>query len=191
MFSMLFLIVPRSLSLFTVLSLPFIPPLLRDLYISCTVELFSLLVCYGQWTGHYWSGEICPMTARVPCEGVTALVNTILGCDVLCVTDHLAQIDKVNSEVRRYCEEQFKITSSSLLNKLPLICHSVQRAVDFGTSGWLTTLPLAHHHFDLSPQQFQDTLYLHYHWQLSFLPLVMGVGGCLACLMLWTVVKGG
>ena len=112
-----------------------------------------------------------PMAARVSCEEVAVLVNTILGCNVLCVTDHLAHIDKVISEARRHREEQFKITSSSLLTKLPpLACRSVQRAIDFGTSGWLTTLPLAHHHFDLSPQQFRDALCLHYHQRQFLLP---------------------
>jgi len=48
--------------------------------------------------------------------------------------------------------------------------HVVQRAVDFHTSGWLNVLPLIHHHFDLSAQQFHNALCLHYYHPLSLIP---------------------
>ena len=48
------------------------------------------------------------MAARMSREGVAVVVNITLGRNILCVTDHLAHIDKVISEVCRHREEQFK-----------------------------------------------------------------------------------
>ena len=61
-----------------------------------------------------------------------------------------------------------------LLSVLPSLsvpsCKSVQRAIDFQTSGWLTVLSFVHHQFDLSPQQFCDALSLCYHRLMSLMP---------------------
>ena len=38
--------------------------------------------------------------------------------------------------------------------------QSIQRAVEGKTSSWLTALPIAHHHFDLSATEFHDALAL-------------------------------
>ena len=35
---------------------------------------------------------------------------------------------------------------------------SIQQAVEVKTSSWLTALPLAHHHFDLSATEFSDAI---------------------------------
>ena len=84
------------------------------------------------------------------------------------MTDHLAHLDAVHSGVTKDCEDQFL---SSLLPGLPsLTSRAVQWAVDSHTSGWLNVLPLAHHHFDLSVQQFHDALCLRYHRPLSLIP---------------------
>ena len=48
--------------------------------------------------------------------------------------------------------------------------RAVWRAVDFNASGCLNILPLAHHHFDLSAQEFWDALCLRYHHPLSLMP---------------------
>ena len=51
-----------------------------------------------------------------------------------------------------------------------LTTFTVQHVVDFHTYGWLNVLPLGHHHFDLSAQQFCDVLCLRYHHPLSLMP---------------------
>ena len=146
--------------------------------------VFALPVHYGG-LGIADPVKSAPIAARVSREGVAVLVNTILGRNVLCVTDHLAHIDKVISEARRHREEQFKITSSSLLTKLPpLACRSVQRAIDFGTSGWLTTrLPTITLICLLSNFEMHCVRVTIGHC-LCCLPHVMGVGKYLVCLML-------
>ena len=39
---------------------------------------------------------------------------------------------------------------------------AIMRAVEGKTSNWLTVLPVARHHFNLSPTEFCDALALHY-----------------------------
>ena len=48
--------------------------------------------------------------------------------------------------------------------------RAIQRAVEGKTSSWLTALPLAHHHFDLSATEFRDALALRYNRPLLKLP---------------------
>ena len=53
---------------------------------------------------------------------------------------------------------------TSVLKSLPSpACHTIRRAIDFQTFGWLTVLLLACHQFNLFPQQFCDALSLRYH----------------------------
>ena len=46
----------------------------------------------------------------------------------------------------------------------------VQRGIDGKTSAWLTVIPMAYHHFDLSATEFRDSLALRYHRPLLRLP---------------------
>ena len=56
-------------------------------------------------------------------------------------------------------------------------CDSaVQRAIDGKTSAWLTVMPIACHHFDLSSVEFRDALSLRYHR-----PLLKTPGHCDGC----------
>ena len=48
--------------------------------------------------------------------------------------------------------------------------RAIQRAVDGKTSMWLTVMPVAHHHFDLSSIEFRDALALRYHRPLLNMP---------------------
>ena len=47
---------------------------------------------------------------------------------------------------------------------------AIQRAVAGKTSSWLTALPIAHHHFDLSATEFRDALALRYNRPLLKMP---------------------
>ena len=47
---------------------------------------------------------------------------------------------------------------------------AIQRAVEGKTSSWLTALPIAHHHFDLSATEFRDVLALRYNRPLLKMP---------------------
>ena len=48
--------------------------------------------------------------------------------------------------------------------------RAVQRAIDGKTSAWLTVMPSACHHFELSPVEFRDALSLCYHRPLLITP---------------------
>ena len=54
--------------------------------------------------------------------------------------------------------------------------HAVQRAIDGKTSAWLTVMPIACNHFDLSSVEFRDALSLRYHR-----PLLKTPGHCDGC----------
>eukprot|EP00731_Ephydatia_muelleri_P028196 Em0019g1069a len=54
--------------------------------------------------------------------------------------------------------------------------RAVQRAIDGKTSAWLTVMPIACHHFDLSSVEFRDALSLRYHR-----PLLKTPGHCDGC----------
>ena len=112
-------------------------------------------------------------------EGSALLVDAIIHHEEVHLTDHLAHLDAVHSGVTKDPEDQFRLLLSALLPGLPsLTSHAVQRAVDSHTSGWLNVLSLAHHHFDLSAQQFCDALCLRYHRPLSLMPASCdGCGG--------------
>ena len=97
-------------------------------------------------------------------EGSALLVDAIIHHKEVCLTDHLAHLDAVHSGVTKDRENHFRLLLSSLFPGLPSFTfRAVQRAADSHTSGWLNVLPLAHHHFDLSAQQFRDALCLRYH----------------------------
>ena len=48
--------------------------------------------------------------------------------------------------------------------------RAIQRAVEGKTSSWLTALPIAHHHLDLSATEFRDALALRYNRPLLKMP---------------------
>ena len=79
--------------------------------------------------------------------------------------------------------EYFSNKFDSLISKLdPLQQRAVLRAKEFNLSGWLSVLPLARDQFDLSPQEFRDTLALHYRSPMLNFP-----GSCDGCGATFTV----
>ena len=79
------------------------------------------------------------------------------------MTDHLDTFTAVCHDVSTAKEKHIQSVLTSVLTfASPPTCCAIRRAVDFSVSGWLTVLPLAQYHFDLSPRQFRDTLSLHY-----------------------------
>ena len=90
-------------------------------------------------------------------EGAPVLVDVIHGVTEFSLTAHLDLLARVCNDISRRCEADIQSALASLLELLPSpVCHTVRRAVVFQTSGWLTTLPLACHQFNLSAQQFCD-----------------------------------
>lgn len=92
------------------------------------------------------------------CESSALLTDAIVNQGAVSLANHFAYLNMVHAAVTRSHEDQYQLCF--------LLCCSV----GFHTSGWLNVLPLIHHHFDLSAQQFRDTLCLHYHHLLSLMP---------------------
>ena len=126
-------------------------------------------------------------------EGSSLLVTAIVNREVVCLADHLAHLVVVHSRVTASRDDQCRLLLSSLLSSmLSVTTRAVKRAVDFHTSGWLNVLPLVHHHFDLSAQQFRDALCLRYHHPLSLLPASCdGCGGDFSLTHALDCRKGG
>ena len=133
------------------------------------IALFSLPTCFGG-LGINNCVESASLVFQSSQEGSVLLVDAVIHHEEIHLTNHLAHLDAVHSGVTKDCEDQFRLLLSSMLPGLPsLTSLAVQWAVDSHTSGWLNVLPLTHHHFDLSAQQFHDALCLQYHRPLSLM----------------------
>ena len=86
-------------------------------------------------------------------------------------TAHFDLLDAIRREASAARGEHIQSALSALLSSVSASARrAIERAVDFGVSGWLTVLPLAQYHFDLSPQQFHDALSLRYNRSLILMP---------------------
>jgi len=111
------------------------------------------------------------LTFQSSWEGFSLLVSAIISHGAVSLADHHAYLDMIHSNVTRCHEDQFRLVFFSVLSGMPsMTSHAIQWVVDFHISGWLNVLPLVHHHFDLSAQQFHDALCLCYHHPLSLIP---------------------
>ena len=92
---------------------------------------------------------------------------------VFSVFNHIDHLSKLHRELNQEIEIQYQNLLKSVLptfdnNKK----RAVQRGIDGKTSAWLTVIPLAYHHFDLSATEFWDSLALRYHQPLLRLSAV-------------------
>ena len=95
--------------------------------------------------------------------------------------------NKNDSEIktarREHTKKQAVVDDQCLASVLPLLPdntkRAVQRAVDYSTSHWLTVLPLASDHFDLSAVEYRDALCVRY--ALPFLSVPSKCDGCGDC----------
>ena len=93
------------------------------------------------------------------------------------MTAHLDHLVRISHDVSEKHDTTVQSALTPVLECLPSpACHTIRRAIDFQTFGWLTVLPLVCHQFDLSLQQFRDVLSLQYHR-----PLAMMTSCCDGC----------
>ena len=139
--------------------------------------MFSSYTCYGG-LGINNCVKYASSAFQSSQEDSVLLIDTIINHGRVYLVDHLVHVDAVHIHVTRDHQDQSRLLLSSLLSGLPsLTTRAVQRAFAFCTSGWLNVLLLAHHHFDLSAQQFCDALCLRYHC----MPTVFDA--CMLCIM--------
>ena len=88
------------------------------------------------------------------------VVNAIKNNADFVVSIHSAHIRMVKTE---------KHQELAVVQKVE--CDSVLICLSNDTSAWLTVMPIACHHFDLSPIEFRDALSLRYHRPLLKTPV--------------------
>ena len=99
------------------------------------------------------------------------IVNAIKCNSSFSVFNHIDHLSKLHRELNHDIEIQYQNLLNSVLqtfdnNKK----RAIQRGIDGKTSAWLTVIPMAYHHFDLSATEFRDSLALRYHRPLLRLP---------------------
>ena len=134
----------------------FYPSLFGSAVSEKEIALFSLPTRFGG-LGINNCVESASLAFQSFREGSALLVDPITHHEEVHLTDHLAHLDAVHSGVTKDRGDQFRLLLSSLPS---LTSRAIQWAVDSHTFGGLNVLPLAHHHFDLSAQQFHDALCL-------------------------------
>ena len=134
------------------------------------VQLFDLPACAGG-LGISNPVESASVAFLPSLRSSAVLWAAISGQAGFSPTVHLDVLDTVRCEASAARGERVQSALSALLTSVSSSTHrAIERAVDFGVSGWLTVLPLAQYHFDLSPQQFRDALSLRYNRSLMLMP---------------------
>ena len=137
----------------------FYPAILGGPVSEIEVQLFDLPAC----AGGLGISESASVAFSSSLQSSAVLRAAISGQAEFSPTVHLDVLDTVRREASAARGERIQSALSALLTSVSSSTHrAIERAVDFGVSGWLTVLLLAQYHFDLSPQQFRDALSLRY-----------------------------
>ena len=104
-------------------------------------------------------------------------VNAIKNNADFVVSSYSAHVRMVKTEKLQELAMVQKVERDSVLVSLGNDTRrAAQRAIDGKTSVWFTVMPIACHHFDLSPVEFRDALSLRYHRPL--LKMLVHCDGC-------------
>ena len=152
----------------------FWPALFQGTVSDSEKQLFSLPACHGGL------GICDPLSTAVSSfknsRKCTAHIVDAIKCNsVFSVFNHTDHLSKLHRELNQEIGIQYQNHLKSVLstfddNKK----RAVQRGIDRKTSAWLTVIPMAYHHFDLSATEFRDSLALRYHRPLLRLPALCG-----------------
>ena len=116
------------------------------------------------------SAKIAYTTSRA---GTRNIVDAIKGKIEFSLPDHNVLMSDAMANMHTTLQHQDEVILHSTLANSELnakIRRAIQRAVEGKTSSWLTALPFAHHHFDLSATEFRDALALRYNRPLLNMP---------------------
>ena len=116
------------------------------------------------------NAKIAYTTSRA---GTRHIVDAIKGKMEFSLPDHNVLMSDAMATMHTTLQQQDEVTLHTTLSNSELNAKkrwAIQRAVEGKTSSWLTALPLAHHHFDLSATEFRDALALRYNRPLLKLP---------------------
>ena len=105
--------------------------------------------------------------------GTRHIVDAIKGKMEFSLPDHNVLMSDAMANMHTTLQQQDEVILHTTLANSELNAktrRAIQRAVEGRTSSWLTALPLAHHHFDLSATESRDALALRYNRPLLKLP---------------------
>ena len=116
------------------------------------------------------NAKIAYTTSRA---GTRHIVDAIKGKMEFSLPDHKVLMSDAMANMHTTLQQQDGVILHTKLSNSELNAktrRAIQRAVEGKTSSWLTALPIAHHHFDLSDTEFRDALTLRYNRPLLKLP---------------------
>ena len=109
--------------------------------------------------------------------GTSNIVDAIKGCKQFSASDHSIQMSEAASSMHKIFLQNDEDKLASVLATLdPKTRQAITKSVGSKSSSWLTVLPIALHHFDLSATEFRDSLALRYHR-----PLLKAPANCDGC----------
>ena len=116
------------------------------------------------------TAKIAYTTSRA---GTRNIVDAIKGKMEFSLPDHNVLMSDAMANMHTTLHQQDEVVLHSTLANSELNAktrRAIQGAVEGKTSSWLTALPIAHHHFDLSATEFRDALALRYNRPLLNMP---------------------
>ena len=109
--------------------------------------------------------------------GTSNIVDAIKGCKQFSIPDHSIQMSEAASAMHKILQQNDEDKLTSVLATVdPNTRRAITRSVGSKSSSWLTVMPIALHHFDLSATEFRDSLALRYHR-----PLLKAPANCDGC----------
>jgi hypothetical protein len=97
--------------------------------------------------------------------------DTIKGLREYNIHDNKKQISEARSQLTNLRKGEESVIFGEIRQTMdPLKERAFTKMVESKSSSWLTVLPLAEHHFDLSPTEFRDGLSMRYRRPLKNLP---------------------
>ena len=89
----------------------------------------------------------------------TACIVDAIKCNsFFSVFNHIDHLSKLHRELNHDIEIQYQNLLNSVFQTFDNKKRAIQRGIDGKTSAWLTVIPKAYHHFDLSTTEFRDSL---------------------------------
>ena len=101
-------------------------------------------------------------------QRITAELTSLITVQQMEYTVDKPVIKKIKLEIKNEKENTYKyITLNLKENMSEKLKRLLQLITEKGVSNWLTMLPIAQYGFELSKQQFWDTISLRYGWEIS------------------------
>ena len=106
--------------------------------------------------------------SRRSCQSIIGAIKGLVQFEI---QSHLSTIAGVKSDYKKSIELNYEEDLNTVIVRFDKNRQrAINRSKDGRLSGWLTVLPIAKFHFDLSPQEFRDVLALRYKKPLLRVP---------------------